>query len=543
MIRITNLSMHFGARLLFDDVNLNLNKGERFGIVGANGTGKSTFLKILAGQESASLGKIEIVKSATLGWLHQDHFMYEDNRVVDVVIQGRAALWQAMQEKEEIFGQEEFTEAMGYRLAELEEIIIQHDGYTAESFAQTLLTGLGLDESKHFSPLSQLSGGYKLRVLLAQALFNNPDILVLDEPTNHLDIMTIAWLEAYLKKDFKGLLLFISHDQDFLTNLSTHILDLDYGEIRPYVGDYNHFCTEKSLTVEQKLHQRTNMEKKIAHMQRYVDRFRSSASRSKQAMSREKMINKMELPDIKKSSRVYPAIQFVPQRPSGKSVLTVTDLCKSYEDKNVLKNVKLEISRGDKVAFIGHNGIGKSTFLKAIQNLITVDSGSFAWGHETHVSYFAQNLHDEVKGSMSAFSWLSEQCPKHAHPEIRGALGQMLFSQDDAHKNIKILSGGETSRLLLARMMLEKSNVLILDEPTNHLDLEAISSLSKALKNFQGTLLLVSHDRHFVGNIPNRIVALTESGIKDFKGSYKEYLQYYGDDYLSRSWLTVKRSQ
>lgn len=541
MISINDLSMLYGAKLLFDGVNLNLNSGERYGVVGANGTGKSTFLKLLANQEAASLGDITIVKSASLGWLHQDHFQYENNTVVETVLQGRPLLWSAMQEKEQLFAQENWTDEMGYRVAELEEVVAQQDGYSAESFAQTLLTGLGIAESKHFRPMSELSGGYKLRVLLAQALFNNPDILILDEPTNHLDIMTIAWLESYLKKDFQGLLIFISHDQDFINNLATQILDIDYGEIRSYVGNYDYFQKEKKAIVEQKLHLKQNMEKKIAHMQRFVDRFRASASRSKQAQSKARMIDRMELPDIKKSSRIHPNLPFLIKRPSGKTVLRAEKLCKRYGDKDVLKNVSLEINRGEKVAFIGHNGIGKSTLLKALLDLVTLDSGTFSWGHETHVSYFSQNPDELLQGNQSVLSWLTEQAPKIPDNEIRGMLGQVLFTQDDVHKNIRTLSGGEASRLVLAKIMLEKSNVLILDEPTNHLDLEAIESLSRALKKFEGTLLLVSHDRHFVTKIPNRIVSLTESGYKDFKGSYHEYLDYYGEDYLSRTWLKVKK--
>ncbi|MEN8235937.1 MAG: ABC-F family ATP-binding cassette domain-containing protein [Pseudomonadota bacterium] len=541
MISINDLSMHYGAKLLFDGVNLNLNSGERYGVVGANGTGKSTFLRLLAGQEDASLGDITIAKSASLGWLHQDHFQYEKNTVIETVLQGRPVLWSALQEKEHLFAQENWTDAMGYRVAELEEVVAQQDGYSAESFAQTLLTGLGLAQSKHFRPMSELSGGYKLRVLLAQALFNDPDILILDEPTNHLDIMTIAWLESYLKRDFQGLLIFISHDQDFLNNLATQILDIDYGEIRAYTGNYDYFQKEKHAVVEQKLHIKQSMEKKIAHMQRFVDRFRASASRSKQALSKQRMIERMELPDIKKSSRIHPNLQFNIKRPSGKTVLKVEKICKRYSDKDVLKNVSFEINRGEKVAFIGHNGIGKSTLLKSLLNLVSLDSGTFIWGHEAYCSYFSQNPDELLQDDHSILSWLSAQNPKATDSEIRGTLGMVLFTQDDVHKNIQTLSGGEASRLVLAKVMLEKSNVLILDEPTNHLDLEAIESLSRALKKFAGTLLLVSHDRHFVTKIPNRIVSLTESGYKDFKGSYHEYLDYYGEDYLSRTWLKVKK--
>ncbi len=538
MISINQVSMHYGARLLFDEVNLNLLKGNRYALVGANGTGKSTFLRLLAGDDTPSLGEIIVSKKASVGFLKQDQFRYEKNTVVEVVLQGKYKLWEALQEKEALLLANTFDEKVGLRLAELEEIIFHQQGYTADTFAKTLLVGLGVEQSYHSKPLNALSGGFKLRVLLAQALFEEPDILLLDEPTNHLDIMSIAWLENYLEAQFKGVLLFISHDQGFLNNLSTHVLDIDYGEIREYVGNYDHFMEEKKLRVEQKLSERQYLENKIAHMRVFVERFKASASRSKQAISREKMIDRLELPDIKKSSRISPNFIFKQKRPSGKSVLTVEKLSKSFEAKTVLKNVTFSINRGEKIAIIGHNGIGKSTLLKIVLGKYKADQGHYEWGYETHISYFAQDHHETLNHNISVLDWLQhERESDSTFDNIRKALGQVLLTQDDVHKPIATLSGGESARLLFANMILEHANILILDEPTNHLDLESREALALALRQFEGTVIFVSHDRHFVSGIATRILALTENGITDFHGSYQNYLARFGKDYLNKVWL------
>jgi len=533
--------MHVGARLLFDAVNLNLIKGRRYGLVGANGTGKSTLLRLLAGADTPSLGEIQISKQATLGWLKQDQFRYENDSVVEVVLQGKPKLWAALREKEAILEAAILDEKAGHRLGELEEIILHQDGYTADTFAQTLLVGLGVESQYHFKPLNALSGGFKLRVLLAQTLFEEPDILLLDEPTNHLDIMSIAWLEGYLKNGYKGLLLFISHDQDFLNNLSTHVLDIDYGEIREYVGNYNKFLIDKKLHAEQKQSELKNVEAKIAHMRVFVDRFKASASRSKQAMSREKMIDKLELPDIKKSSRISPNFNFRQKRPSGKKVLEIENIAKSFGEKKVLKNIGFSVNRGEKVAIIGHNGIGKSTLLKILMKQHEPDSGQFEWGYETQIAYFAQDHHETLQGNETLLEWLTEQRQGDTTSDgIRKALGQMLFPQDDVHKNIQNISGGEAARLLFANIMLQNANLIILDEPTNHLDLESREALGLALSKYEGTVLFVSHDRHFVSSFATRVLAFTEKGITDFQGSYPEYLMRYGMDYLNKTWLIAQ---
>lgn len=538
MISINNVSILYAARLLFDEVNLNLISNNRYGIVGANGTGKSTFLRLLAGDETPSLGEITVAKRTRIGWLKQDQFKYENNTALETVLQGKPELWTAMQEKAELLTAAVFDEKSGFRLAHLEEIIVNNDGYTAETFAHQLLTGLGVDQKSHFKKMSVLSGGYKLRALLAQALFSEPDILLLDEPTNHLDIMSIAWLENYLKTAFKGILVFISHDQNFLNNLCTRVLDIDYGEIREYVGNYDKFIQEKQQIVEQKLHEKKSLETKIAHLKAFVDRFKASASRSTQAMAREKMIEKIELPDIKQSSRVSPSFNFKQKRPSGKKVVSVEGISKSFADKNVLNNISFTVNRSEKIAIIGHNGIGKSTLLKIMLGNIISDQGQFEWGYETHVAYFAQDHHEQLGKSIKILDWLCEQRNHEVTLDIiRKSLGQMLFTQDDVYKNVLNISGGEAARLLFANILLQQGNVLVLDEPTNHLDLEARNALSDGLARYEGTLICVSHDRHFVSNIANRILAITEKGLVDFHGTYPAYLAKYGDDYLSQAWL------
>ncbi|MEI6187791.1 MAG: ABC-F family ATP-binding cassette domain-containing protein [Alphaproteobacteria bacterium] len=537
MITITDLAMSYGPKLLFTDVNLIINKGNRYGLVGANGAGKSTLLRVIAGEEEASFGEVSVMRNTRIGWLKQDQFRYENVSIINTVIAGKEELWSALQERDAIIAQEVCDDKAGYRLGELEEIILDNDGYNAEPFAAELLSGLGIKEEYHTQPLSVLSGGYKLRVLLAQSLFNNPDVLMLDEPTNHLDMISIYWLENYLKQKFKGSLVFISHDVAFLNNISTHILDIDYGEVQEYVGNYNFFAKEKCLIVERKLHERTYMEKKIAHMRVFVEKFRASATRSKQALSREKLIDKIEMPDIQKSSRASPNFEFKIKRPSGKVVIKVEDVAKSFGEKKVLNKVGFTILKGEKVVIVGPNGIGKSTLLKIILGKLAADQGNYEWGYEAQISYFAQDHHDLLNESMTAFDWLSNQATSELAGKIRTVMGRMLFRQDEAHKNILSLSGGEGARLLLAKIMLEEGNVLILDEPTNHLDIEAKDALKKALVQYTGTLIMVTHDRDFVSNIGTRVLALSEKGITDFKGKYKEYLEKHGNDYLNREWV------
>lgn len=446
MLQLKQLSVQYGDKVLFADVDLLLQPGNRYGLVGANGSGKSTLLRLIAGQEIASNGNIELANKSSIGFLKQDQFRYENDRIVDVVVQGKPLLWQAIQEKEALVAQEQLTEQDGYRLAELEEVIAQQDGYTAEHFACRLLTGLGIRSTYHERPLSCLSGGFKLRVLLAQVLFQQPDVLLLDEPTNHLDIVSIHWLKNYLRNEFQGLLLFVSHDRDFLNGLATHILDVDYGTILLYVGNYDQFLAEKERIHTQKLQERQHVEKKIATMQANVERFRYKASRARQAQSKLKRIDRIienERVELKSSSRIAPAFQFTPQRPSGKQVLKVEGINKTFDDNRVLCNVSFSIKRGEKVAVIGSNGIGKSTLLRIILNRLPMDGGYCEWGYETQVAYFAQDHHELLKTSSSVYDWLQQQVAQEAQTKVRQALGRMLFSGEMKFKRIYCSSAVE----------------------------------------------------------------------------------------------------
>ncbi|MBA2628461.1 MAG: ABC-F family ATP-binding cassette domain-containing protein [Rickettsiaceae bacterium] len=540
MITINNLAMQYGPRLLFTDVNLNLNANHRYGLVGSNGAGKSTFLKLIMKEEEPSNGEVTALRNARIGCLKQDQFVYENTPIIDAVIAGNKDLWQAIQEKNKLLELEDLDNESGYRLGELEQIIFDNDGYVADIFAAELLVGLGIKKEFHYQPLSVLSGGYKLRVLLAQSLFNNPDVLLLDEPTNHLDIISIYWLENYLKEKFKGALLFISHDVMFLNNVSTHILDIDYGEISQYTGNYDKFESQKQQIVEHKMHEVNYLEKKLAKMQEFVNKFRAG-TRSKQASSREKQMDRIELPDIQKSSRVSPYFNFKQKRTSGKHVLKVEAIAKAYGEQPILNKVNFSIGRGEKVVVIGANGIGKSTLLKILLGKIKADIGEYEWGYESQISYFAQDHHELLNESMSVINWLSSQAANELTGTIRNVLGQVLFRQDEVNKNILHLSGGEGARLLLAKIILEEGNVLVLDEPTNHLDIESKETLKQALINYEGTLILVTHDRDFATDIANRVIALTTKGVVDFKGTYQEYLARHSNDYLNSNWVMANK--
>lgn len=532
--------MQFGSKLLFTDVNLNLNANHRYGLVGANGAGKSTFFKLIIKEEKPSNGEVIAVRNARIGCLSQDQFKYENTLIINTVIAGNKELWSALQEKEELLKLEELDEKNGYRIGELEQIIYDNNGYVAEIFAAELLVGLGIKKKMHHQPLSRLSGGYKLRVLLAQSLFNDPDVLLLDEPTNHLDIISIYWLENYLKEKFKGALLFISHDVMFLNNISTHILDIDYGEINSYTGNYDKFVFQKEQVIEHKMHEVNYLEKKLAKMQTFIDKF-SAGTRSRQASSREKQMNRIELPDIQKSSRISPFFHFKQKRPSGKNVLKINNISKSYDDKKILNNISFDVHRGEKVVIIGANGIGKSTLLKIILDRIKADIGKHEWGYESQISYFAQDHHELLNESMSILEWLTASAQTESTATIRIVLGQMLFSQDDVAKNILHLSGGEGARLLLAKIILEKGNTLILDEPTNHLDIESREALKKALVDYPGTVILVTHDRDFATAIATRVISLSAKKVIDFKGNYQDYLSRYSDDYLNSNWVIANK--
>ncbi|MDP3561217.1 MAG: ABC-F family ATP-binding cassette domain-containing protein [Legionellaceae bacterium] len=525
MITLNELAMTFGSKLLFSDVNLNLNSKQAYALVGANGCGKSTFFKLITGEEEVSFGEIIIPKDSTIGWLKQDQFRYEDTPICDVVLQGKQALWHALQEKEDLFASEEWDDKKGFRYAEVEELILHYDGYNASIKIESILTGLGIPVEYHQKPLKALSGGYKLRVLLAQTLFQNPSILLLDEPTNHLDIVSIQWLEQFLKTTFNGLTIFISHDVEFIDNLADHILDIDYGEIRKYSGKYPLFLAEKQLLQDQKLIEKKSAEEKIAHLQKFVDRFGAKASKASLARSRMKMIEKIEVPDLVNSSRIAPHFNFVPKRPSGKLACKLKGITKSFQDKQLFKNFNCEIQRQDKLAILGVNGRGKSTLIKIMLGLVTPDEGAVEWGSEVRISYFSQDHHDLLNHSISVFDWLNEMAVGCTEQQVRKVLGQMLFTKDSVDKDILSLSGGESARLLLGKVILESPNILLLDEPTNHMDIETIEVLAEALKQYTGTLIFVSHNRYFVEKIATRILYFCDNGkIDDFRGHYHEYL-------------------
>jgi len=516
--------MAYGKKLLFLDVELRLNETHAYALVGANGTGKSTLFRVLSKEEELTDGEIQIPNNATIGWLKQDQFRYENTPILDIVIQGKQQLWDVMVEREALFENEHWSEADGHRLAALEELFAHLEGYTAKAEAQSILYGLGIQQEYFHRPLSALSGGYKLRVLLAQTLFQKPSILLLDEPTNHLDILSIRWLEKFLKTSFKGLLVLISHDVDFINHVTNRVLDIDYGEIRLYQGPYSKFLEQKKQVEEQKQLEIKSAEHKIIEMQRFIDRFGAKASKASQARARQKMIDKIEVPDIKHSSRISPQFMFHPERPSGKEVLKVDNLSMAFKEKQLFQGFNFSIKRGEKVAIMGVNGIGKSTFMKLIAGRLAPTSGSISWGHEARVSYFSQDHHEELNASQSVLEWLTNETRGASSTDIRKVLGRVLFSKDDVDKDVLSISGGEAARVLLAKVMLEKPNVILLDEPTNHMDLESIEALSHALSEFDGTVIAVSHNRHFTHTMADRILYLRAEGKpQDFRGKYAEF--------------------
>jgi len=533
MLEINNLTLEFADRVLFQGVTVQMFPGHCYGLVGANGTGKSTLLKILTNQTQEYSGQVNWPKHASLGYLRQDHFAFENCRIIDTVIQGRPKLWEARLLQDELSRKSQMDLHDAERYAEAEDTIIQLEGYSAESDAARLLDGLGIPSDLHEMQLKTLSGGYKLRVLMAQLLFSQPEMLLLDEPTNHLDIFSIKWLEEHLKS-FPGLLIVVSHDREFLNAVCSHILDIDYGTIRMYTGNYDAFLAAKELAQDQTERAIANQEKKKEDMQAFISRFKANASWASQAQSRVKKLEKMEDIEIIPSSRRYPSFEFKPSVTSGRIPLAVQGVCKSFGDKQVIRNLDVEIERGDRLAIIGPNGVGKSTLLKIMMQLLVPEAGSVIWGHEAHPGYFPQDYHDLLQGSQTCFDWLYGFDATAPVGQIRNLLGRMLFSGDDVKNKLSILSGGEATRLIFAKLMLEPSNVLLLDEPTNHLDLEAIDMLTEALAKYTGTLILVSHNRYFVSRVATRILEVKPDGFLDYKGTYAEYLEKYGTDHLSR---------
>jgi ATPase subunit of ABC transporter with duplicated ATPase domains len=542
MISVSGLAKHFGPQVLFADATFQLNPGERHGLVGANGSGKSTLLKILTGQELSSEGTVAIPKRLRVGVLRQDHFVFENDRIRDVVMMGNQQLWDAFVEREELLAKaDESFDADRY--AELEEIVLKHDGYTAEARAAEILEGLGIPEEHHLEPLSILSGGFKLRVLLAQTLAAEPDALLLDEPTNHLDILSIRWLEKFLQ-EFSGTVVVVSHDHRFLDNVCTHILDVDYQTVTLYRGSYTDFISQKAAEQDRKEKEIDKREKEIAHHKAFVERFRAKATKARQAKSKQKQLDRIVLDSLPQTSRRYPTFQFDQRRSSGRTVLELEDVCKAYGDNEVLRDVSLTVRRGDRIAIIGPNGIGKSTLLKIAVDEVALDSGNSEWGYEAHPGYFAQDHKELLKpDSQTVEGWLWDVCPGEPIGFVRGHLARVLFSGDDVEKRLGSLSGGEGARLTFARLAVEKPNVLVLDEPTNHLDLEAIEALVEGLRNYPGTLIFVSHDRWFVSKLAERIIEITPNAVRDYEGTYDEYVAHCGDDHLDTEATLRKAKQ
>ena len=541
MISVSNLTKSYGDRTLFSGATFQLNAGERYGLVGANGSGKTTFLDIMSGELEASDGSVSIPKRLRLGVLRQDQFLYEDEPILAVAMMGNAELWKAMVEKEVILAKaEEYFDAD--RFGELEETVQRHDGYTAEARATKILEGLGLPGHIHGHPLSTLSGGFKLRVLLAQVLAGAPDVLLLDEPTNHLDILSIRWLEMFLR-DFGGPVVVISHDHRFLDNVSTHILDVDYESVLLYHGDYTTFLKAKQVERQRRTKDIAARQRDIAHHQKFVDRFRAKASKARQAQSKVRMIEKKAeaLVELAPSSRRYPTFRFEQVRDSGRDVLKIKGVKKAFEDNTVLHGVDLLVQRGERIAIMGPNGIGKSTLLKIVMGELEADEGEVEWGYETHPGYFAQDHREEFDPPHNtAEGWVWDACPDKDIGYVRARMALMLFSGDDSKKRLSALSGGEGARLVFTRLSMARPNVLVLDEPTNHLDLESIEALVEGLKAFPGTLILVSHDRWFVSRLATRIVEIKTDEVRDYHGTYEEYVHFCGDDHLDADRVILK---
>jgi ATPase subunit of ABC transporter with duplicated ATPase domains len=537
MISVSNVSMRYGAKVLFDDVSTGFTPGKRYGLTGPNGAGKSTFMKILTGEMDPQKGTV--VRPRKFGVLSQDQFAFDAYRVIDTVIMGNKRLWAALAERDRIYEKPEMSDEDGMHLGELEGIVGEEDGYTAESDAAILLQGLDIPDEAHERKMSELQGGQKVRVLLAQALFGHPQALLLDEPTNNLDLDSIHWLQGFLNS-YDGVLIVISHDRHFLNSVCTHIADIDYETIIIYTGTYDDMVVAKTQIRSQIEAQNAQREKKIAQLNEFIARF-AAGTRSSQVQSRRKEVERLQVTELARSNIQRPFIKFEQKRPSGKHILEVEHLAKAYGDKRVIKNFTASLLRGEKIALMGRNGAGKTTLVNALlANSPTVseselrstsgyegaflDSGKVIWGHEAGVGYFAQDHKALIQPGMTVFEWLHQWDPSASHEEIRGLLGQMLFAREDGNKKTDVLSGGEAARVIFCKLMLQKPNVLVLDEPTNHLDLESINALNISLQRYQGTVLLVTHDHDLIDEVATRIWHFeTDHKITDFKGSYEEY--------------------
>lgn len=547
MISANDLAQSFGGRTLFEGASFRLDPGKRYGLVGANGSGKTTLLRILAGDATPSAGDVSVPRRVRLGTLRQDQFLHGGEAILHVALMGNRELWQAMTEKDRLLAAAEGAGGTpgdfdAERFSELEEIVQNHDGYAAESRAGAILEGLGIPSSAHGDPLSTLSGGFRLRVLLAQVLAGAPDALLLDEPTNHLDILSIRWLEKFLR-EFPGPVVVVSHDHRFLDNVITHVLDVDYETVLQYPGGFEEFRRAKKEERDRREKEIATREREIAHHQKFVDRFRAKATKARQAQSKVRLIEKKAdaLVELPRSSRRWPTFRFEQARPSGRDVVRVEGVSKSYGDNRVLDGVDLKVVRGDRLAVMGPNGIGKSTLLKIMTERLAPDAGAVEWGYEARPGYFAQDQGDHFRSlRRSAEAWLGDFTDGRDRGYARSVLGRALFSGDDAEKPLGALSGGEAARLVFCSLMVRAPNVLVLDEPTNHLDLESIEALVDGLRAYEGTLVFVSHDRWFVSRLANRVVEISPEGIRDYRGTYEEYVHFCGDDHLDVDRVVLK---
>lgn len=526
MITVTNVGLQYGDRKLFDEVNIKFTPGNCYGLIGANGAGKSTFLKILSGEIEPQSGDVHMKPGQRLAVLKQNHFEYEEFEVMTTVIMGHPRLYQVMQEKDAIYMKEDFSDEDGIKAAELEGEFAELNGWEAESEAAVLLKGLGIGEDLHTKKLADLTGSEKVKVLLAQALFGQPDVLLLDEPTNHLDLKAIEWLEEFLI-NFENTVIVVSHDRHFLNKVCTHIADLDFGKLQVYVGNYDFWYESSQLAQKMAQDQNKKKEEKIKELQGFIARFSANASKSKQATSRKKLLDKIELDDIRPSSRKYPYVHFSPEREIGNDLLTVEGLSKTIDGEKVLNNISFTMNKDDKISLVGNNEIAKTTLFKILADEMEPDSGSYKWGITTSQAYFPKDNSAFFEGcDLNLVDWLRQYSPQDdSDTFLRGFLGRMLFSGEEVKKKASVLSGGEKVRCMLSKMMLSGANVLLLDEPTNHLDLESITAVNNGLINYKGSMIFSSHDHQFNETIANRIIELTEDGLIDKQMTYNEYLK------------------
>jgi len=516
--------MQFGAEALFENISAKFGNGNRYGLIGANGCGKSTFMKILSGELTPTSGNVSITPGYKVGTLSQDQFAFEEYSVVDAVIMGDTALWEVKQERERIYSLPEMSEEDGMKVADLETVFAEMDGYSAESRAGEILLQAGIDEELHFGLMSQVAPGWKLRVLLAQALFSNPDILLLDEPTNNLDIHTIEWLGTVLNQR-KCTMIIISHDRHFLNSVCTHMADIDYGELRIYPGNYEAFIAASSLIREQLLAGNTKKSAEIDELQAFVNRFSANASKAKQASSRAKKLDKIKLDEVKSSSRVSPSISFKQDKKLHRQALVLEELSHGFDGETLFSKGNIILEAGARLAVIGENGVGKSTFLRCLVNELQANSGDVKWAENATFGYCPQDSTADFDSDLNLFDWMSQwRTAKHDDLMVRGMLGRLLFTEDDINKKARVCSGGEKNRLLFGKLMMMDINVLIMDEPTNHMDMEAIEALNQALAVFDGTLIFVSHDREFVSSLATRVIEIKDKEVIDFQGTYVEYL-------------------